>query len=717
MVNNKFWLVGILIILGMISVVSVSAFITINTPTNNTATSQYLNLNYSTNDTGIEYYNFTVQGKEYLITDTYSISGGSTGGYIFSECSTTGYALISNVTINKNRLLNSITIAKGYTAYYSYAYTAIYYLDGTSGSVGYVDYTNNPTSKNFQTINQAKPINYVEFYGCYSHSHGDMALSATYYYDNYVNPTTNYTTIDLFSPLNNLYYLNAGIQNITLSTYNSSRGLISTSSGKINVTSNALLNITASSVAGPINTINTNFTNKNNSVSINYNTTNGTISNIPIIRGNTYTLNSTLDTYSVNSIFTASTDTYQTYNQQVYFMNVTLYDEKLSAITLTAFNFSNPTRIEQTLYCENYSITTNISNTTTGSILLNPPCIITELKYTLYYLNIDGTTTIYDRTIITADASFTGNINLRMYIPDLKRSVLYTTGLKPYDIFGVYTVDGLTRVQVYKMMPTGTELMSSDYIDAQGLSQVYLIQNDQYILNVYSLTAPLRVLGPYTATSEGIKILRLFDVVLTSGATTIQGQIYADTSIDTSLAASMNTSILHMLYYDPTNSTTSLNLMLFNGSCNATTGLLFDQTYNSATLNNTESTVYFSYNIVGTPYNNGTSNKKFCSVYTYVTAGVAYTFSETSIYDQYIPKPKFKSPWTLQWIIFLFLLVIALSLNARTVSFGSLFLVALAAILYSWNWISTGAVPGVRMVAVYGICILIAIILNIKRQM
>lgn len=468
----------------------------------------------------------------------------------------------------------------------------------------------------------------------------------------------------------------------------------------------------------------------------------------------TYTANGTLvfdpSAGIHNLTFTSNRYSPQTYNLNVTalqtntitiymypILNVSIYEEKLSMMTLTYFNFSHPNATRWTVYCLDNAgeeIGTQqqiIPRNTTGAYLINATCIYKRLRIDLEYTNLDGTIYPYYRTVIFPATST--QFDFKLFLPDLSLGyAILETFLKPYDIFGVYTIEANTQVVVTKLMPTGTETITSDYEDAEGKITAYLIQGDQYIISIYADGAPVRVLGPYYANAEGTKILRLFDVALSVSQTAPATTSGTSTTLYNTSDENVTLVVLH--YKDAQNWTTSLTMSVYNTSCEqaAYSNLIMTQTIpfsqietyingsNNVTLGSrTNYDAYMTLNYQGTRYANSPSDNLICTMTnaTY-SDGTSNIVTQNVVIDSFIMIPgQFENKWTFPWIIMLLLVVIALGLNARTVNIGSLILVLLAGILEGWNWFVTGDVaPGVRAGIPMAIALLIAIFMVIKAQ-
>jgi hypothetical protein len=397
-------------------------------------------------------------------------------------------------------------------------------------------------------------------------------------------------------------------------------------------------------------------------------------------------------------------------------LNVSVYDEKASLLNETFFNFSRPTEAKYTLYCyypQNYTISGTILNTTFGAFNIPTPCIFDRIRFDLVYTNIDASTFSYYRTITFAPT--TTNFNFKVYLADHTTTDTLQTALKPYDIFGIYTVDQHTQIQVKEIFPSGTQLVTSDYMDSEGKVTVTLMTAGQYIITVLADDAPIRTLGPYYADTGGTKILRLFDVTLT-GPENEQTSVIAETSI-------LENDSIQMLFYDKTATTKLLSLNAYDCGCDDPTIVnktpIMTGTYTQAQLAISGYAVVMTTNVNGTHYMNKTSNKLFCTTYNRTDTSNRVQVSFVPVTWDFIKRlpAQFKNPWSLPWIIMLLFVIIALGATTRTAAPVSLLLALMASLLYAWEWFvaPAGGIPGILPHATLGFAIILALFFNFKR--
>jgi hypothetical protein len=75
----------------------------------------------------------------------------------------------------------------------------------------------------------------------------------------------------------------------------------------------------------------------------------------------------------------------------------------------------------------------------------------------------------------------------------------------------------------------------------------------------------------------------------------------------------------------------------------------------------------------------------------------------------------FKSEWTFPWIFMLLVIIIVLGANVRTAAPISLIVTLMTGLLYTWQWIGQGHIPGVLPGVALGLSTLIALLFIYKR--
>jgi len=225
-----------------------------------------------------------------------------------------------------------------------------------------------------------------------------------------------------------------------------------------------------------------------------------------------------------------------------------LFDER----TLNPFNISSPDRTTFQIFCPTSTIITEI-NTTNFTIPIT--CQYSKFRFVLDY----GPTNYYRTFILNPDQT----LGVNVYLIDLATTTA---------IFNNFIIDDLLRqydnirVFIKKIIINKTEQITADYTDIESSIGAFLIENNEYIIEIHSDNQPDRILGPYLADTAGDKTLRLYDISLNiSGQTPIQ----AETLTYSSTQQTINGTPSYILKYkDKNNATNSVFVQLRTGSIN-----------------------------------------------------------------------------------------------------------------------------------------------------
>jgi hypothetical protein len=335
-----------------------------------------------------------------------------------------------------------------------------------------------------------------------------------------------------------------------------------------------------------------------------------------------------------------------------------LYDEK----TLGVFNVSSADLIQFILFCPNSTTTTVItSNTTT----LPLTCAYDKFKFILDY---SGTT--YYRTFILHPAAGT---NVSIYLINLM-----TTS----SIYNTFYMDDLLNqymnasIYIYKLINNNNVQITADFVDIENKIGAYLISNHEYTVEVRSATMPDKTIGTYGADISGTKTIRMYDM----NVDMVQGTSYYN-----NLAYYMGTRNISgtpyafVSFYDNSTDTTGITWKLYLGNASGT--LLY--TYVTAS-NNFEAI----YNISG--YANDTifstltfirSDMSMHTVGAVIQIGQAFFGLVHDVVD-------LLGGDLVQWIVIIFLSIIALSSTIKAVNMVAIAVVGLAAVFLAFGWLT-----------------------------
>lgn len=396
-----------------------------------------------------------------------------------------------------------------------------------------------------------------------------------------------------------------------------------------------------------------------------YNTTNGTIgynissTNISYV----VTINASYSTYSATLVFTPATDSYTISLAPI--VGLTFYDEN----TLALFNMSSPDSMQIVVYYTNGNSTTlQLDGNSTNPYFLNITQTVSKIRILEYYTT-PNVITIY-RTYLSTTAFNLTNLNTNIWLLNLRTSDVIFNSFQIFDLMKDYTNP---RVLVTKIINSVEETITGDYADLDGKVGAYLLAGAQYNLKLFSDNKPTRVLGSYYADSAGVIYLRLFDVV----------------------------------GVDLTSSTDAMNNKYSTNLVNASGVTMIYSQFNGTYITGVTWTVYNN-TLAGSVLSTSTISN-ISGIFTYVpAAGVTdmivrmvltldcsssstaclspITYDRTFNINHDVSKPTFDKPYTFPWIIFLFILIILLSLNFKTAPIGGALVLGLLMFLGYIGW-------------------------------
>jgi hypothetical protein len=250
-----------------------------------------------------------------------------------------------------------------------------------------------------------------------------------------------------------------------------------------------------------------------------------------------------------------------------------LIDER----TLEPFNISSPDTIRFLLICPDSTYTTIITEQN-QSIPIN--CDYTKFKFTLEY----ETTSYYRTQLIEPNDAFDVNV----YLIDLDTTQAIFNNFVVDDLLADYTNVSL---YIYKTIGNSTDVITADFIDLEDKIGAYLIENNEYIVELRSTNKPTQSLGSYGASDTGSIYLRLYDFGVSPSTNSLYDNVYYN-----QWSVKSNTSLMtYALINDSTNKVTNINWTLYKDS------LTGDVLY---TVSSTDNNILLMYN--ATTYMNNT---------------------------------------------------------------------------------------------------------------
>ena len=219
-----------------------------------------------------------------------------------------------------------------------------------------------------------------------------------------------------------------------------------------------------------------------------------------------------------------------------------IYDEAASGIngTNVAFDITKPDYMNFILYCKDDE--TIIQNISSNPYNFNLACDYRKFEVFLSY----PTQNYYRRYIEDSDIlNATGSFNV--YLADLYNDTMVEIEFVLVDFGNEYINP---RVVLKKVINDDIVVISADYTSF-GSVTTYLLQNEEYYIEVQSDNYPTINYGYYTPSTSETKYLSLYDISLAPNPTGVSGANYATWS-------SNSTGVLNaFMYYNDTDSYTS----------------------------------------------------------------------------------------------------------------------------------------------------------------
>jgi len=334
-----------------------------------------------------------------------------------------------------------------------------------------------------------------------------------------------------------------------------------------------------------------------------------------------------------------------------FFANFILLDER----TLGVFNISGADRVNFLLFCPNGTYTTLINETT---VVLPINCNYEKFKFVLDY----GITSYYRTFILEPDEA----LNVSVYLIDgtttqyIYNSLVIDDLLDKYDNPAIY---------VNKVIGNSTSQITADYVDIENKIGAYLIESNEYIIELHSSNQPTRILGRYSADLAGTKSIRLYEITLEPEE------------------SSYINGVKHIVGIE--NRTTDMYaVMVYNDSLNQTSSVvwtLYQNTYGGTILNtqsSSESNVEMEFNL--TPFYNST----VISMLDITHSARSYTSGKIlrEVTEITLDILSYISQNFLNWFFTLLLGVLAIMATIRTANMVSISMVGLASLFVIFGW-------------------------------
>ncbi len=406
---------------------------------------------------------------------------------------------------------------------------------------------------------------------------------------------------------------------------------------------------------------------------------NGSIATFYVNAGNyTYHIEATgYDEYTATT--NVSVQENKTVIDQLSFLaTLNLYDE----FTLGLFNVSSPDEIRFLLICPNSSSTTTIDNTTTEIPI---DCNYIKFKISLFYAIDVGN---YYRTFLLEPDDA---LNMSVYLIDLATTRAIYNSFKVDDLYSLYE-----NISIYikKNINDETVQITADFVDIENKIGAYLIENNEYIVEIHSDNLPVRTLGHYAADIAGDKSIRLYDISLESNPSGFSNAVSYSSGIQN---ASDNNTLLLTTYTDEEEVTTSVTWNVYSGSIGGT--LIHTET-------NTAQDIEFTYNTTGLM--NQTLYTQLVIDYLGETKHYNKLVNEYNQIAFPVVDEGFITQEFLDWVILILLSIILIMATKKSGVYVSLIVGLVAGLFVLFNWFTAAG-------GLIALGILISILVTIKK--
>lgn len=386
-----------------------------------------------------------------------------------------------------------------------------------------------------------------------------------------------------------------------------------------------------------------------------------------------YELNGTFSGYdTVNNSLTLN------YQQE---LNYTLFMSFLATFRLkdertgTQFNISSADRVSFLLFCPESTFTTVITAVNTT---LPIDCDYIKFKFVLDY----GATT-YSRSLILEPNDA---LDFNVFLIDLTTTEGLLNTFKIDDLLSEYDNP---RLYINKVINDVTEQITADFADIENKVAAFLIETNEYIVELHSDNKPIRILGPYSANTAGELTVHLYTVGLNASSSGFSAKVTLPQGLQSFNESGEIKTYAVAVYNDPENQTNSVTYTLYANSFGGT--VLYTSTVSPVT-----TTLEFMTNV--TEYLNNTA---LIGSWTVNHAQGTFTSSKTinDLTEVAIDLFNYLGTDTMNWIIILLLGSISIVATIKTGNYVSLGMIGIASLFNIMGLVAlTGSVLALSLI-------------------
>ena len=374
----------------------------------------------------------------------------------------------------------------------------------------------------------------------------------------------------------------------------------------------------------------------------------------------------------INGSFNVSLqDEITIYVDMFHLLNITLYDEK----TLEIFDIGGTNRTTFILICPNETITTVI-NTSSPIILIT--CNYTKFRFTLEYELVS-----YYRTYILPQANLFNNTNIylidKLNTQDVFNAIIIDDLLSDYDDVSIY---------VTKNIEDSAVQITADNVDIENKIGTYLIENHEYFITITSSNQPTRNMGLYIATQTGDKIIRLYDVEITTETEGFNSDVfYTMSKLNVEVSDNQTDLFIIASYTDKANETGNVSLLIYEGLYGSGGETLLQNLTMVPTLLDGIQQAEWQINM--SAYENSTISSRMVIQHVSGTYGIASLIQK--ITTIIVPMFNFLGTVWMNWIFTLLLSVLAIMATIKTGNYVSIACIGIAAVFVMFGWFGISA--------------------------
>jgi len=390
---------------------------------------------------------------------------------------------------------------------------------------------------------------------------------------------------------------------------------------------------------------------------------NSSIAETENITGDTPPSNLSFGTYywrvlATNTTLNSSWSETRSFSLASFIATINLFDET----TGQPLNLNHTDEIRFLLFCPDRTETT-ILNQTTQNVTIT-------CEYTKFRFSVDYNEENYFRSLILPQSEAN---NFSVYLLDLNTTNVIFNSFVLNDLLGVYQ-----NVSMYIKKAINDEIVQihADFADVENKVGAYLIESNQYFIEIHSVNQPTFNFGSYNADTSGEIILTLFNIGTKSSPTGWNSDVSMNTYLDNETTED---TLIVATYSDTGNNTNSVNFTVYKNRINSS--VLYSST-------SFDSDITFNFN--ASDYLGDTLVSSLFIDYADRTYSYGKTVFENTTIN--LPTRSYIKQEYWQWFWLVLFTVIGVYATIRTASPVALLLCGIAGFLFAVGWFNLSIV-------------------------